>query len=122
MDFADQSLYLHGHKHRLSSPIFVDIVACYGPESKLTECSYHTDTSEDDHDKDVWVKCDKEDTNVQPHGDVERNSAISLAAFFILVIILIMMVATVIAIKCSKKGKGMNACGRQAKKSLIFIV
>ena len=39
--------------NRLSTPIFMDHVACFGFEDKLIDCSYHTDTSEDDHSADI---------------------------------------------------------------------
>ena len=39
------------------SPIHTDNVACYGSETKLTECMFHKDTSEDKHSEDVWVSC-----------------------------------------------------------------
>ena len=40
-----------------STPIFMDNVACYGTESKLIDCTYHTDTSEDEHSEDIWINC-----------------------------------------------------------------
>ena len=35
----------------------MDNVACYGTESKLIDCTYHTDTSEDEHSDDIWINC-----------------------------------------------------------------
>ena len=35
----------------------MDNVACYGTESKLIDCTYHTDTSEDKHSEDIWINC-----------------------------------------------------------------
>ena len=35
----------------------MDNVACYGNESKLIDCTYHTDTSEDEHSEDIWINC-----------------------------------------------------------------
>ena len=35
----------------------MDNVACYGTESKLVDCTYHTDTSEDKHSGDIWINC-----------------------------------------------------------------
>ena len=43
--------------NRLSTPIFMDNVACFGSEEKLIDCSYDTDTSEDDHSADIRVHC-----------------------------------------------------------------
>ena len=49
-------------KGLLSAPIFMDNVACYGSEDKLIDCSYHTDTTEDNHNNDIWIECDVTDT------------------------------------------------------------
>ena len=35
----------------------MDNVACYGSEEKLLDCAHDTDTIEDVHNNDVWVKC-----------------------------------------------------------------
>ena len=43
----------------LFAPIHMDNVACYGSEDKLTDCTYHTDTSEDVHKDDIWINCNK---------------------------------------------------------------
>ena len=51
------SFSLSGHKNRLSTPIFMDNVACSVLESKLTNCSYHRDTTEDSHSEDIIVHC-----------------------------------------------------------------
>ena len=41
---------------RLSTPIFMDNVVCFGSEDKLIDCSYHSDTSENDHSTDIRVQ------------------------------------------------------------------
>ena len=41
----------------VSKPIFLDSVDCSGEELNILDCSYDSDTSEDDHSKDVMVKC-----------------------------------------------------------------
>ena len=48
----------HKGKGTISAPIFMDNVACYGSEDKLIDCTYHTDTSEDEHVNDIWINCD----------------------------------------------------------------
>ena len=50
----------------ISAPIHMDTVACYGSENKLTDCTYHTDTSEDMHNKDIWINCNKTIPTQQP--------------------------------------------------------
>ena len=41
----------------LSAPIFIDNVACYGLEDKLIDCTYHTDTTGEEHINDIWINC-----------------------------------------------------------------
>ena len=52
---GDQSSY--EQEGVLGVPIHMDTVACYGSEDKLTDCTYHTDTSEDVHNEDIWINC-----------------------------------------------------------------
>jgi hypothetical protein len=42
----------------LSTPIYMDNVGCHGTETRLTDCAYHRDTSEDSHSGDIWIECD----------------------------------------------------------------
>jgi len=50
--------YWVGHRRRIiSSPIFMNNVGCYGQESKLTDCSFGTDTAANHHSDDVVVYC-----------------------------------------------------------------
>ena len=59
----------------LSSPIFMDNVACYGTESKLIDCTYHTDTSEDKHSEDIWINCGTPTpVNNTPTNDPTRDT------------------------------------------------
>ena len=44
----------------------MDNVACYGSEDKLTDCTYHTDTSEDVHKDDIWINCNVINSNEGP--------------------------------------------------------
>ena len=67
-------------KSTLSAPIFMDNVACQGSEAKLIDCTYHTDTSEDKHSDDIWVKC-----SIQSASSSQDN-AISDAALAVAVI------------------------------------
>ena len=36
----------------------MDNVGCHGTETRLTDCAYHRDTSEDSHSGDIWIECD----------------------------------------------------------------
>ena len=46
----------------LATPIYMDTVGCYGTESKLIDCTYHMDTSEDTHSGDIWIDCSSSTT------------------------------------------------------------
>ena len=59
----------------LSSPIFMDNVACYGTESKLIDCTYHTDTSEDEHSEDIWINCGTPTSTSTPVNDTPPSDA-----------------------------------------------
>ena len=86
---TDVSYSLSGHTKRLSAPIHMDNVACFGSEDKLIECTYHTDTSEDDHSADVRVHC-KPSTNAMQSS----TYAISVVALT-LVLIVISLIAVI---------------------------
>ena len=49
--------YGGGHFDSGTGPIHLDGVTCTGSESRLLDCSYGTDTSEDSHSEDVGVRC-----------------------------------------------------------------
>ena len=53
----DVSFSVSGHRSKISTPIFMDTVACSGSESKLISCTYHRGTSEDEHSEDIRVHC-----------------------------------------------------------------
>ena len=74
----------YGRKGILSAPIFMDNVACYGSEDKLVDCSYHTDTNEDNHINDIWIKCNVTvsvftSANVNDNSNNNTSSTIALA-------------------------------------------
>lgn len=62
--FVDVSFYFIGKvDSKVSAPIYMDHVGCYGLEAKLVDCSYSTDTSEDDHSEDIGVQCQTEQSS-----------------------------------------------------------
>ena len=69
----------YGRKGILSAPIFMDNVACYGSEGKLVDCSYHTDTNEDNHINDIWIKCNVT-VSVFTSANVNNNDTSSTVA------------------------------------------
>ena len=50
----------------ISAPIYLDNVACYGSEERLTNCTYSTDTSEDSHTDSIWLDCDPNTPTLPP--------------------------------------------------------
>ena len=91
--------------NRISTPIYMDNVACFGFEDKLIDCSHHTDTSEDDHSTDIRVHCTQSNEthndntapieNTSPTADAamhESTSFISVAALTVALIVCVLLV------------------------------
>ena len=73
----------------------MDTVACYGSETKLIECSYHTDTSEDAHSEDVWVKCGSKDSSKESfRGSVNQSNANSAAALTVALVVCLLVIVS----------------------------
>ena len=70
---GDQSSY--EQEGVLLAPIHMDTVACYGSEEKLTDCTYHTDTTEDHHDEDIWINCNINKVSSVPNHSEQPASA-----------------------------------------------
>ena len=110
-NISGASFYLRQHKSQFSSPIFMDNVACYGSETKLIECSHHTDTIEDDHSEDIWVKCGSKknlDSAIQNESDVKQSNINSMAALTVALIVCLLVITLVIiyvAVKYLRKKK-----------------
>lgn len=51
------SFYWVGHRRKVSAPIYLNNVGCYGHENKLTDCSYGTHTIADKHRDDIGIHC-----------------------------------------------------------------
>ena len=60
----------------------MDNVACYGSESKLVDCTYNTDTSEDEHSEDTWINCGTIATDTTSTDTSTPASTIVLAVLF----------------------------------------
>ena len=64
----------------------MDTVACYGSESRLIDCSHHTDTSEDSHSDDIWIECSNsktiptKSTTITDAAAVHDDGSVNLAA------------------------------------------
>ena len=90
--FADASFYLTNNKgSELSLPIHMDNVGCYGTEPKLINCSYHSDTSEDNHSEDVAVICSDD-------GGIDAAQRATIVSSVSLVIVILCICAVVVVI------------------------
>ena len=99
----------------------MDNVACFGSEAKLINCSYHSDTSEDDHSTDVLVHCalESETTTV----DTARQesaitvSVVSLSVALIICVVVVLFGMVYIIHKRQEYKKHLSTTKRQVKKS-----
>ena len=87
----------------------MDNVACYGSESQLSDCNYHTDTSEDMHSEDIWVNCGAKDSSDDSlRSDINQNSASSTAALTVALVVCLLVIiagAVFILVRYLKKRK-----------------
>ena len=108
----------------------MDNVACFGSEAKLINCSYHSDTSEDDHSADVLVHCalenetttpDSETTTVDTAGQESATtlSVVSLCVALIICVVVVVLGMVYIIHKHQKCKKHPPTTERQVKKFCI---
>ena len=90
------SFTLSGHKNRLSTPIFMDNVACSRSDSKLINCSYHRDTTEDSHSEDIIVHCAAPTVAEPFKQDSSRSFSISVASLIIALSICILLLVVLV--------------------------
>ena len=57
----------------------MDNVACYGSEDKLIDCTYHTDTTEDNHINDIWIECNVTVSGMNGNSNNNAPSMVALA-------------------------------------------
>jgi len=105
----------------------MDNVACFGSEAKLINCSYHSDTSEDDHSADVLVHCALESETITPDSqittvDTARQesvltvSVVSLSVALIICVVVVVFGMIYIIHKCQKYKKHPPTPERQVNK------
>ena len=107
---SDVSFSLSGHTKKISAPIFMDNVACLGSEDKLIDCTYHTDTSEDDHSADVRVHC-KPSTNPM-QGSTSTISVVALTLALIVSLIAAVVGSIFLMIRYRKRRKCISSTER----------
>ena len=98
----------------ISTPIYLDNVACHGTEDKLIDCTYHTDTSEDSHSDDIWIDCSN--TSATNNFEAETNSNDGMALGNVsdtgLIVAIVALILSIFSHYCS----GWLHCVHQAKK------
>ena len=82
----------------------MDNVGCYGTETRLTDCAYHRDTSEDRHSGDVWIDCrgssgEHHESSTESKSTHAITTAIAVVALIGFVFLLI---AVTVYILCTK--------------------
>ena len=73
----------------------MDNVGCHGTEDRLIDCAYHTDTSEDSHSGDVWIKCDTASSD--PDGTNRANNITGLIVAVVALVGLILLAIAFVA-------------------------
>lgn len=89
----------------------MDNVACLGSEDKLIDCTYHTDTSEDDHSADIQVHC-KPYTNAMQGSSTSAISVVALTLALIVSLIAVVAGSIFILVKYKKKGKNTSSTAK----------
>ena len=92
----------------------MDNVACYGSEDKLIDCSYHTDTTEDDHSNDIWINCDTTEQSATEQSTTEQSTdqsqltaiaGLGLSLILLVIIIVVIVFLVIIALVLYKHKK-----------------
>ena len=82
----------------------MDNVACHGTEERLTDCSYHTDTSEDRHWADIWIECNADSKVDETKSDgntpapLERESGKSQGGLGVGIVALLISILLVVVV------------------------
>ena len=94
-------------------------MACYGAEAKLIDCSYHTDTAEDDHSEDIWVRClniehpdcslNKDTTVSQQRSSSSALSAVALTMVLAICMVVVTVVVVYVVLRHIKKRKNQHS-------------
>ena len=53
----------------------MDNIGCHGTETRLTDCAYHRDTSEDSHSGDVWIDCSSSANSIESNNNTATDSS-----------------------------------------------
>ena len=89
----------------------MDNVACYGLENKLIDCSYHTDTTEDEHSHDIWINCHTTERS-SDHTTCTSRAALAVSLVVLVFAVVSIVVFIIIAVVLFKYKKGTNMTER----------
>ena len=73
----------------------MDNVACYGSEDKLIDCSYYTDTTEDDHSNNIWINCDTTELSATEQS-TDQSQLIAIAGLGLSLILLVISIVVIV--------------------------
>ena len=94
----------------ISTPIYLDNVACHGTEDKLIDCTYHTDTSEDSHSDDIWIDCSNTSIKAETNSnDGIASGKVSDTGLIVAMVALILSISVIVALV------GYIMCTRQSR-------
>ena len=87
----------------------MDNVGCHGTEAKLTDCAYHTDTSEDSHSRDVWIDCMSESSSDASGIEQDIGLYAALVALTVSILVSIILFSYILCKRRSKpQGTGLS--------------
>ena len=85
---------------RLSLLPYMDNVGCHGTETRLTDCAYHRDTSEDSHSGDIWIDCSSSSNsanNIESDNSTATDSGDNVTGLIVALVALVGLVLLSIA-------------------------
>ena len=94
----------------------MDNVACYGSEDKLTDCTFNTETSEDVHNNDIWVKCssvtEKDISTTSSEQEKSTGLIIPLVAVCVLLLVMVVIISVLCLYMCKRGTKTRSGTDR----------
>ena len=81
----------------------MDNVACYGSEEELIDCTYHTDTGEDEHTDDIWINCNTITTTEQAMDKVSESTAPTNTIALVVSLVGLAIIIVVVGLLTSRK-------------------
>ena len=83
-------------------PVSMTLVACYGSEERLIDCSYHEFTDSKDDSMDIGINCGSSESSA---AGLSSESTASLSIAVIIAIAFIILIAILIAVFVLRRKK-----------------